>query len=81
MRRSFPEGFQIFLAPPSFEELERRIRDRGTDAEEAIQRRLSRARDELKAQAEFDAVVVNDNLDSALQQLERYMGLSSGALD
>ena len=81
VRRSFPEGFQIFLAPPSFEELERRIRGRGTDAEEAIQRRLSRARDELKAQAEFDAVVVNDNLDSALQQLERYMGLSSGALD
>ena len=81
VRRSFPEGFQIFLAPPSFEELERRIRGRGTDSEEAIQRRLSRARDELKAQAEFDAVVVNDNLDSALQQIERYMGLSSGALD
>ena len=81
VRRSFSEGFQIFLAPPSFEELERRIRGRGTDSEEAIQRRLSRARDELKAQAEFDAVVVNDNLDSALQQIERYMGLSSGALD
>ena len=81
VRHSFPEGFQIFLAPPSFEELERRIRGRGTDSEEAIQRRLSRARDELKAQAEFDAVVVNDNLDSALQQIERYMGLSSGALD
>ena len=77
VRRSFPDGFQIFLAPPSFEELERRIRGRGTDSEEAIQRRLSRARDELKAQAEFDAVVVNDNLDSALQQLERYMDFSS----
>jgi guanylate kinase len=81
VRRSFPDGFQIFLAPPSFEELERRIRGRGTDSEEAIQRRLSRARDELKAQAEFDAVVVNDNLDSALQQLERYMDLGSGNLN
>ena len=81
VRRSFPDGFQIFLAPPSFEELERRIRGRGTDSEEAIQRRLSRARDELKAQAEFDVVVVNDNLDSALQQLERYMGLGSGDIN
>ena len=81
VRRSFPDGFQIFLAPPSFEELERRIRGRGTDSEAAIQLRLSRARDELKAQAEFDVVVVNDNLDSALQQLERYMGLSSGDLN
>ena len=76
VRRSFPEGFQIFLAPPSFEELERRIRGRGTDSEEAIQRRLSRARDELKAQAEFDAVVVNDELDLALQQLEGYVELN-----
>ena len=64
VRRSFPSGFQIFLAPPSFEELERRIRGRGTDAEEAIQRRLTRAQEELKAQDEFDAVV-NDDLGHA----------------
>ena len=75
VRRSFPSGFQIFLAPPSFAELERRIRGRGTDAEEAIQRRLSRAQEELKAQDEFDAVVINDALDTALAELERLMGL------
>ena len=75
VRRSFPEGFQIFLAPPSFEELEQRIRGRGTDSEEAIQKRLARARQELDAQAEFDAVVVNDDLDVALAELERLMGL------
>ena len=81
VRQTFEDGFQIFLAPPSFEELERRIRGRGTDAEEAIQRRLARAKDELEAKSEFDAVVVNDDLETALQQLERYVGLSSGDLN
>ena len=75
VRHSFPSGFQIFLAPPSFEELERRIRGRGTDAEEAIQRRLLRAQEELKAQDEFDAVVVNDDLERALTALEQLMAL------
>ena len=75
VRRSFPQAVQIFLAPPSFEELERRIRGRGTDSEEAIQRRLMRAREELSAQDEFDAVVVNDDLDQALLKLEELMGL------
>ncbi|BEV35888.1 guanylate kinase [Synechococcus sp. M16CYN] len=77
VRTSFPDGFQIFLAPPSFEELERRIRSRGTDTEDAIQRRLSRARDELNAQDEFDAVVINDDLNQALHQLEQHMRLTS----
>jgi len=77
VRRSFPSGFQIFIKPPSFEELERRIRGRGTDSEEAIRRRLERARVELEAEAEFDAVLVNGDLDQALQQLEQLMGLSS----
>ena len=76
VRRSFPEAVQIFLAPPSFEELERRIRGRGTDAEEAIQRRLLRAREELNAQGEFDAVVVNADLEQALMKLEGLMGLA-----
>lgn len=75
VRRSFPAGFQVLLQPPSFEELERRIRGRGTDSEEAIARRLARAREELEAAAEFDAVVVNDELDRALADLERCCGL------
>ena len=76
VRRSFANGFQIFLAPPSFEELERRIRGRGTDAEEAIQRRLQRAQQELQAKEEFDAVVMNDSLERALAELEELMGLA-----
>ncbi len=79
VRRSFPQAFQIFLAPPSFEELEQRIRGRGTDSEEAIQKRLARARQELEAQGEFDAVVVNDDLDLALAELERLMGLEGAS--
>jgi guanylate kinase len=77
VRRSFPEAFQLFVAPPSFDELERRIRGRGTDSEAAIETRLARARVELAAAAEFDAVLVNADLETALQELERLMGLAS----
>jgi len=76
VRKSFPEALQIFLAPPSFEELERRIRGRATESMDAIQRRLDRARTEMEALSEFDAVVVNDNLETALSELEALMGLS-----
>ncbi|MEN9497083.1 MAG: hypothetical protein RLZZ516_1546 [Cyanobacteriota bacterium] len=75
VRRSFPSGFQIFIKPPSFEELERRIRGRGTDSDAAIARRLERARIELAAETEFDAVLVNADLDLALAELERLMEL------
>ena len=79
VRRSFPEGFQVFIKPPSFEELERRIRGRGTDSEEAICRRLERARIELAAEGEFDAVLMNADLAVALAELERLMGLAETA--
>ena len=75
VRRSFPSGFQIFIETPSFEELERRIRGRGTDSEEAISKRLERAKVELQAASAFDAVLVNGDLAEALQQLEQLMGL------
>jgi guanylate kinase len=75
VRHSFPAGFQLLIQPPSLEELERRIRGRGTDAEEAIQRRLALARVELAAEAEFDATLVNGDLDQALAELERLMQL------
>jgi len=77
VRQSFPGAFQLFVAPPSFAELERRIRGRGTDSEEAIQRRLARARVELEAAAEFDAVLVNADLEGALLELEGLMGLAA----
>ena len=76
VRRSFPSARQLFLSPPGFDELERRIRGRGTDSEEAIARRLARARVELAAAEEFDAVVVNGDLETALGELEGQMGLA-----
>jgi guanylate kinase len=76
VRQSFAAGFQLFLAPPSLAELERRIRGRGSDSDEAIARRLARARIELAAAHEFDATVVNDQLESALSRIETLMGLA-----
>lgn len=68
--QSFPEALKIFIVPPSAEELERRIRDRGQDDEAAITRRLKRARAELAAADEFDIQIVNDDLEAALSALE-----------
>ena len=77
VRQSFPAAFQLFLKPPSLAELERRIRGRGTDSEEAIVRRLERARVELAAEAEFDAALINGDLHGALEVLEQLMGLTT----
>jgi guanylate kinase len=77
VRRTFPAAFQLLIKPPSLTELERRIRGRGTDDEEAIQKRLARARVELEAEAEFDAVLVNADLEAAVADLERIVGLES----
>jgi guanylate kinase len=70
VRKLCPEAIRIFLSPPSLEELERRIRQRGQDSEDSIERRLQQARKELEAKDEFDYVIVNDNLERALQELE-----------
>ncbi|MFM8275788.1 MAG: guanylate kinase [Cyanobium sp.] len=75
VRQSFPTARLLFIAPPCFAELERRIRGRGSEAEAAIQRRLERARVELEASGEFDAVVINDDLEQALAELEARIGL------
>lgn len=70
VRETFPEALQLFVLPPSIEELESRIRLRGTDADDAIERRLQRALVEIDAASEFDEQIVNDDIEVALQQLE-----------
>lgn len=70
VRKTFPHALQLFVLPPSLEELESRIRLRGKDADDAIQRRLQRALVEIDAASEFDEQIVNDDLEVALQQLE-----------
>ncbi|MEB3887169.1 guanylate kinase [Lyngbya sp. CCY1209] len=68
--RTFPEAVRVFIRPPSMAELERRLRSRGQDSEEAIARRLNRAKIEMEATAEFNFTLVNDDLDRALDKLE-----------
>jgi len=70
VRKTFPEGMQIFILPPSEEELERRIRARGQDSEAAIARRLQRAKAEIAAADEFDLKIINDDFDRAIAALE-----------
>lgn len=70
VRESMPDCITIFILPPSRAELERRLRDRRTDSEEVIARRLSEARGDMTHWDEFDFVIVNDDLDTAVAELE-----------
>ena len=70
IRRALPECHSIFILPPSRAELERRLRGRGTDSEEVIQRRLRDAAGDMGHWREFDFVVVNDDFDRALGELQ-----------
>jgi guanylate kinase len=70
VRKALPEATQVFIAPPSDEALRERLEGRMTDTPEAIDRRLARAKEELAARQEFKRVIVNDDLDRAVQELE-----------
>ena len=61
----FPKAKRIFILPPSVEELEARIRNRGTNSEESIASRLAIAREEITASSEFDVQIINDDLEKA----------------
>ena len=69
IRRALPECRSIFILPPSRDELERRLRGRGTDAEDVIERRLRDAASDMTHWSDFDFVVVNDDFDRALADL------------
>ncbi len=77
IRKSFPHALQIFLAPPNLSELEKRIRGRGTETEESIRDRLSIAKKELIAKKEFDAVIINEDIEKAFKEIEGLMGLKT----
>ena len=70
VRESMPECVTIFILPPSVEELERRLRDRRTDAPEVIERRLRDALSDMSHWDEFDHVIINDDLNQAISDLE-----------
>ncbi|NUR23401.1 guanylate kinase [Frateuria sp.] len=70
IRRAKPDCVSVFILPPSRAELERRLRGRGSDAPEVIERRLHNSREEISHAHEFDYIVVNDGFDEALADLQ-----------
>tara|TARA_B100000700_G_C14962860_1_gene817409 strand:- start:137 stop:706 length:570 start_codon:yes stop_codon:yes gene_type:complete len=73
IRSNFPEAIHIFLSPPSFEELERRIRGRATESEDSIERRLKKARLEVDYKDEFDTTIVNHDIEDSIMQIEKFL--------
>jgi guanylate kinase len=69
VRAQVPSAYGIFIEPPSFAELEHRLRARGTDSEESIQTRLHNARLELACRERYNTIITNDDLETAVQEL------------
>lgn len=70
VKENFPEGVFIFLFPPSLEELKNRIVNRGTESKDVIIERLKEARNEIEMMREYDYVVVNDDVDKAVEKVK-----------
>ena len=68
-----PETVTVFIAPPSWDELERRLTARGTDTAEKIQKRLQRAKEEVLKAHHYDYFVINDTVENAVQELRAIM--------
>ncbi len=68
-----PEAVRIYIAPPSWEELERRLTGRGTEDTEKIRSRLARGREEFAAARDFDYLVINDTVDHAVAEIRAIM--------
>ena len=69
VKKAKPEALMVFLEPPSFEELEERIRSRGTDSPERIKARLDLARSEMAAAREFDVILTNHRVEEVVTAL------------
>lgn len=69
VKQRMPESVSVFILPPSFEELEHRLRGRGTETPEKIEKRLSAAKAEMARAPEYDYQIVNDDLDAAYARL------------
>lgn len=74
VKKAMPEAHLIFIEPPSLEELERRLRGRGTETEEVICKRMKTAEVELAQKMEYDIQVINDELERATDELVSYIG-------
>jgi len=70
LKENFEQSVTIFLLPPSLEELEKRLRGRGTESEEAIAGRLAKAKEEISQASNFDYVVINDDVEAATSKID-----------
>ena len=68
-----PETIRIFIAPPSWQELERRLTSRGTDSPDKIQKRLQRAREDAQTASVYDYFIINDTVENAVRELDAIM--------
>ena len=69
IREKLPEAVSIFIMPPSFDELKRRLKGRGTESEELIEKRLNSALGEIKRASEYDYIIVNDDITAAADNI------------
>lgn len=77
VRELCPEAIFIFVIPPSLKELERRLRDRGTETEEVIQARIAKAKEEIPFASKYDYVIVNDALEKAVEDFKAVINAES----
>tara|TARA_B100001778_G_scaffold330646_1_gene333485 strand:+ start:737 stop:1351 length:615 start_codon:yes stop_codon:yes gene_type:complete len=78
VKETFPNTQTIFIIPPSYEDLTKRLEQRAQDSTEEIQRRLKEARKEITIGKDFDQIIVNNNFDDALGDLKKFIFLDEG---
>ena len=78
VKKAFPEAKTVFIIPPSYEDLTKRLESRDQDSKTEIAKRLKEARNEVNIGKDFDRVLVNDNFDEALEDLKQFMFTSEG---
>ena len=78
VKKAFPEAKTVFIIPPSYEDLAKRLKSRDQDSKTEIAKRLKEARNEVNIGKDFDQVIVNDDFDAALEDLKQFMFTSEG---
>lgn len=81
VKKSFPDTVLLFVLPPNFSSIEKRLKNRGTETDENIQVRLETARGELKFLKNYDFAVVNDNLEECVKEVEKIIEANKFRID
>ncbi len=79
IKKKFPEALLLFVTPPGIDELEKRLRGRGTESEEVIRKRLLRAGEEAEGMEEYDFLVINDDLERCVEEIHSIVNASRNA--